>query len=77
MFGLNGNAMGIYTRLAGHGAVIAEQNPIAGGNLTGWRRGAQRKIRRGANGARPLREKGARQYMIAVTEGKYDEIQHN
>lgn len=37
--GVSGLSAGIYAQLYGHSAVICEKHNIAGGNLTGWRRG--------------------------------------
>lgn len=40
--GVAGLSAGIYAQTAGHRAVICEKLPVAGGNLTGWRRGDYR-----------------------------------
>ena len=37
--GVAGLSAGIYAQMDGHRAVICEKQPVAGGNLTGWRRG--------------------------------------
>lgn len=40
--GVAGLSAGIYAQMNGHRAVICEKLPVAGGNLTGWRRGDYR-----------------------------------
>lgn len=37
--GVSGLSAGIYARLKGHDAIICERHTVAGGNLTGWKRG--------------------------------------
>ena len=37
--GAAGLSAGVYAQLHGHRATVCEQQPVAGGNLTGWRRG--------------------------------------
>lgn len=37
--GVSGLSAGIYARLHGHEAVVCERHSVAGGNLTGWKRG--------------------------------------
>lgn len=38
--GVAGLSAGIYSALAGHHPILCEKNAVAGGNLTGWQRGA-------------------------------------
>ncbi len=37
--GVSGLSAGIYAQMNGHSAVVCERQAVAGGNLTGWRRG--------------------------------------
>lgn len=37
--GVAGLSAGIYARLSGHRAIVCERHAVAGGNLTGWKRG--------------------------------------
>ena len=37
--GVSGLSAGIYTQMSGHHAIVCEKHTVAGGNLTGWRRG--------------------------------------
>lgn len=37
--GVSGLSAGIYMQMSGHHAIVCEKNAVAGGNLTGWRRG--------------------------------------